>query len=128
MGIDSLAARRLQRAQQSVALRSDYSKFRHSVRPVGLGLFLCAGIRIHDLRRTFASGGLLIGEGLAMIGQLLEHTLVQTAAKYAHLTADPIKQAAKKISDRLPLALSGTIDNSIVTKAIEIQSKDVAAA
>lgn len=63
-----------------------------------------------------------------MIGQLLEHTLVQTTAKYAHLTADPIKQAAKKISDRLPLALSGTIDNPMVTNAIEIQAKDVAAA
>ena len=37
-------------------------------------------VRIHDLRHTFASGGLLVGEGLAMIGKLLGHTQVQTTA------------------------------------------------
>lgn len=31
-------------------------------------------VRIHDLRHTFASGGLQIGEGLSMIGKLLGHT------------------------------------------------------
>src|SRR5262249_23119535 len=35
-------------------------------------------VRIHDLRHTFASGGLLVGEGLPMIGKLLGHTQVQT--------------------------------------------------
>ena len=39
-------------------------------------------VRIHDLRHTFASGGLLVGEGLAMIGKLLGHTQVQTTARY----------------------------------------------
>jgi integrase len=67
-------------------------------------------VRIHDLRHTFASGGLLVGEGLAMIGKLLGHTQVQTTARYAHLAADPVKQAATKISDRLALALLGTVD------------------
>ena len=62
-------------------------------------------VRIHDLRHTFASGGLLVGEGLAMIGKLLGHTQVQTTARYAHLASDPVKQAATKISDRLALAL-----------------------
>ena len=37
-------------------------------------------IRIHDLCHTFASGGLLVGEGLPMIGKLLGHTQVQTKA------------------------------------------------
>jgi site-specific recombinase XerD len=67
-------------------------------------------VRIHDLRHTFASGGLLVGEGLAMIGKLLGHTQVQTTARYAHLASDPVKQAATKISDRLALALLGEID------------------
>jgi len=62
-------------------------------------------VRNHDLRHTFASGGLLVGEGLAMIGKLLGHTQVQTTARYAHLASDPVKQAATKISDRLALAL-----------------------
>ena len=30
-------------------------------------------VRLHDLRHSFASGGLLIGEGLPMIGKLLGH-------------------------------------------------------
>lgn len=62
-------------------------------------------VRIHDLRHTFASGGLLVGEGLSMIGKLLGHTQVQTTARYAHLASDPVKQAADKISDRLATAL-----------------------
>jgi integrase len=74
-------------------------------------------VRIHDLRHTFASGGLLVGEGLAMIGKLLGHTQVQTTARYAHLAADPVKQAATKISDRLALALLGTLDKPNAGKA-----------
>ena len=66
-------------------------------------------VRIHDLRHTFASGGLLVGEGLSMIGKLLGHTQVQTTARYAHLASDPIKKAVNKISDRLASALFGKL-------------------
>ena len=31
-------------------------------------------VRLHDLRHSFASGGVLVGEGLPMIGKLLGHT------------------------------------------------------
>lgn len=62
-------------------------------------------VRIHDLRHTYASGGLLVGEGLPMIGKLLGHTQVQTTARYAHLASDPIKAAAARISERLAAAL-----------------------
>jgi len=58
-------------------------------------------VRIHDLRHSFASGGLLVGEGLPMIGKLLGHTQVQTTARYAHLAADPVKAAANRISERI---------------------------
>jgi hypothetical protein len=36
-----------------------------------------------------------------MIGKLLGHTQVRTMARYAHLAADPVKQAAEKIAERL---------------------------
>ncbi|MDO5623054.1 MAG: site-specific integrase, partial [Paracoccus sp. (in: a-proteobacteria)] len=62
-------------------------------------------VRIHDLRHSFASGGLLVGESLPVIGKLLGHTQVQTTARYAHLAADPLKAAATKISDRLAAML-----------------------
>ena len=58
-------------------------------------------VRIHDLRHSFASGGLLVGEGLPMIGKLLGHTQVQTTARYAHLANDPIKSAANRIANRI---------------------------
>lgn len=58
-------------------------------------------VRIHDLRHSFASGALALGEGLPMIGKLLGHTQVQTTARYAHLAADPVKFAADRVSSSL---------------------------
>ena len=46
-------------------------------------------------------GGLLVGEGLPMIGKLLGHTQVQTTARYAHLASDPVKSAANRIASRI---------------------------
>ena len=57
-------------------------------------------VRLHDLRHSYASGGLLVGEGLTMIGKLLGHNKVETTARYAHLANDPLKAAAKP--DREP--------------------------
>ena len=45
-------------------------------------------VRIHDLRHSFASRALALGEGLPMIGKLLGHTQVQTTSRYAHLARD----------------------------------------
>ena len=39
----------------------------------------------HDLRHSFASRALALGESLPMIGKFLGHTQVQTTARYAHL-------------------------------------------
>ena len=58
-------------------------------------------VRLHDLRHSFASGGLLVGEGLPMIGKLLGHSQVQTTARYAHLADDPVKAAADRIAARI---------------------------
>ena len=58
-------------------------------------------LRIHDLRHSYASGGLLVGEGLPMIGKLLGHNKVQTTARYAHLANDPVKSAANRIATRI---------------------------
>ncbi len=48
-------------------------------------------VRIHDLRHSFASRALALGESLTMIGKLLGHTQVQTTARYAHLARDSIQ-------------------------------------
>ena len=63
-------------------------------------------VRIHDLRHTFASQALALGESLTMIGRLLGHTQVQTTARYAHLARNSIQNAAARITD----SIGGSID------------------
>lgn len=71
------------------------------------------GLRIHDLRHSFASDALQLGQDLTMIGRLLGHTQVQTTARYAHLKTDPIRTAADKVSDAIAIALSGPVKETI---------------
>ncbi len=70
--------------------------------PTGL-----ADVRIHDLRHSFASGAVALGESLPMIGKLLGHTQVQTTARYAHLAADPVKAAAERVSTKIAALMDG---------------------
>jgi integrase len=58
-------------------------------------------VRIHDLRHTFASSGVALGQGLPIIGKLLGHSQPQTTARYAHLAASPALEVADKISESL---------------------------
>ena len=55
-------------------------------------------VRVHDLRHSFASRALALGESLPMIGKLLGHTRVQTTARYAHLAEDSVKASAARIA------------------------------
>ena len=55
-------------------------------------------VRIHDLRHSYASRALALGENSTMIGKLLGHTQVQTTARYAHLARDSIQNAAARIT------------------------------
>ena len=64
-------------------------------------------VRIHDLRHSFASGAVALGESLPMIGKLLGHTQVQTTARYAHLAADPVKAAAERVSSSIAALIGG---------------------
>ena len=64
-------------------------------------------VRIHDLRHSFASGAVALGESLPMIGKLLGHTQVQTTARYAHLAADPVKAAAERVSSNIAALING---------------------
>ena len=68
------------------------------------------GVRIHDLRHSFASRALALGESLTMIGKLLGHTQVQTTARYAHLARDSIQTAAARITGSIGGNLLGDHD------------------
>ncbi len=58
-------------------------------------------VRIHDLRHSFASRALALGESLTMIGKLLGHTRVQTTARYAHLARDSMQSAAARVTESI---------------------------
>ena len=69
-------------------------------------------VRIHDLRHSFASRALALGESLPMIGKLLGHRKVQTTARYAHLARDSIKSSAARVAESLRADLSGETEAS----------------
>ena len=55
-------------------------------------------VRLHDLRHSFASRALALGESLPMIGKLLGHSKIQTTARYAHLARDSVKVSAARVA------------------------------
>jgi integrase len=57
------------------------------------------GLRIHDLRHSFASQLASSGASLPLIGALLGHSSPTTTARYAHLFDDPQRAAVEKIGD-----------------------------
>ena len=55
-------------------------------------------VRLHDLRHSYASRALALGESLPMIGKLLGHAQVETTARYAHLTRESVRETAERIA------------------------------
>jgi integrase len=71
-----------------------------------------AGVRIHDLRHTYASNAVSSGMPIQMVGRLLGHTQIQTTMRYAHLADDPVKQAAEENAERLSVLVGGAMPPS----------------
>jgi integrase len=65
------------------------------------------GVRLHDLRHSFASVVLAAGGTLPQIGRLLGHSQVQTTARYAHLSDAHVKAAGNKAAKRIGMAMRG---------------------
>jgi len=64
-----------------------------------------AGVRLHDLRHTFASFGAGSGFGLPILGKLLGHKEAATTQRYAHLDNDPLRRATGAIGEQIAKAL-----------------------
>ena len=56
------------------------------------------GVRLHDLRHSWASRALALGESLPVIGKLLGHSKMETTARYAHLARDSVQEAADRVA------------------------------
>jgi integrase len=71
------------------------------------------GVRLHDLRHTYASFGAGSGLGLPIIGRLLGHAQAATTARYAHLDNDPLRCASEAIAGRIAAAFEGNPTASV---------------
>jgi integrase len=56
-----------------------------------------SGLRVHDLRHSYASMLASAGLSLPIIGALLGHTQPATTARYAHLFDDPLRAATERV-------------------------------
>jgi integrase len=56
------------------------------------------GVRIHDLRHSYASALASSGSSLLIIGRLLGHSNQSTTARYSHLLDDPLRVATEKVA------------------------------
>ena len=58
-------------------------------------------VRLHDLRHSFASSALALGESLPMIARLLGHRQIASTARYAHLARASVHEAANRVANSL---------------------------
>jgi integrase len=66
-----------------------------------------SGVRVHDLRHSYASILASAGLSLPVIGALLGHTQPGTTARYAHLFDDPLRAAAERVGAIVTASSSG---------------------
>jgi integrase len=73
-----------------------------------------ADVRLHDLRHSFASIGAIGGLSLPVIGALLGHKHTATTARYAHLSADPLRAANEAVGARIAAAMKQPMGTEVV--------------
>ncbi|MFI3241191.1 MAG: tyrosine-type recombinase/integrase [Alphaproteobacteria bacterium] len=59
------------------------------------------GLRIHDLRHSFATAGSMMGENIAVIGSVLGHRQISTTQRYTHINNIAGIEVANKISSKI---------------------------
>jgi integrase len=74
------------------------------------------GVRLHDLRHSFASFGAGASLGLPIIGKLLGHSQPATTARYAHLDTDPMRRAV----DTIGSAIAGAMDRGKSAEIVQL--------
>ena len=66
------------------------------------------GVRLHDLRHSFASVAVSSGLSLPVIGALLGHSSSSTTARYAHLGESPLRLAAEAAGAAIKVAMESS--------------------
>ena len=66
------------------------------------------GLRLHDLRHSFASTAAMHGVDMVTIAKLLGHALVETTERYVHVSDQSVTDAADRVSGRIHAALASS--------------------
>ena len=77
-------------------------------------------LRLHDLRHSFASVGAAGGLSLPIIGALLGHKHSATTARYAHLSADPLRAANDAVGARIAAAMSRGVEADAIVDIVAL--------
>jgi len=64
-------------------------------------------LRLHDLRHSFASTAVGLGESLHITGKLLGHSQARTTERYAHVANDPAKAATERVGAAISGMMAG---------------------
>ena len=72
------------------------------------------GVRIHDLRHSWASQAAAAGLSLPFIGAILGHSEPSTTARYSHLANDPLKAAADMVAEKITEAMNKPPSKKVV--------------
>jgi integrase len=90
--------------------RSDIKRpWNRIIRHAGL-----VGLRLHDLRHSYASIGAAAGMGLGTVGKLLGHASPTTTARYSHFGDNPLRRASNSIAETIAEAMKGTKGGEVV--------------
>jgi integrase len=81
-----------------------------------------SNVRIHDLRHSFASVGVAGGLSLPVLGALLGHRQAMTTARYAHLSADPLRAANEAVGAVIAAAMNTAKASNVEEFPIERRS------
>lgn len=76
------------------------------------------GLRLHDLRHSFASLLASSGKSLPIIGALLGHTQPATTARYSHLLDEPLREATGQVGAIFEALSEGRVGQVIPIKKV----------
>lgn len=65
-----------------------------------------SGVRLHDLRHSFASMAVAGGASLPILGKVLGHSQPSTTARYAHLGDDPVSKLSETTAAVIAAAMT----------------------
>ncbi len=74
------------------------------------------GLRLHDLRHSFASKGANSGLGIALVSKLLGHASTTTTSRYFHFDDEPTRRGVDSISDAIAAASGSNAGNVVPIK------------